>query len=81
MTEWVVQGNRTNEDENPPVGLILCAGKNEALAEYALEGISNKILTAEYRTLLPDVKLLEAEVRKTREILERRARQGRAVAT
>jgi predicted nuclease of restriction endonuclease-like (RecB) superfamily len=62
----------TNEDENPPVGLILCAGKNIAVAEYALEGITNKILTSEYQTTLPDTKLLEAELRKTRKALERR---------
>ncbi len=65
----------TNEDENPPVGLILCAGKNEAVAEYALEGISNKILTTEYQIALPDKKLLEGELRKTREILERRKKK------
>lgn len=62
----------THEDENPPVGLILCAGKNEAVAEYALEGVTNKILTSEYQTALPDTKLLETELRKTRHALERR---------
>ena len=36
-------------DENPPVGLILCAGKGRAVAEYALEGLHNKILAADYR--------------------------------
>ena len=35
------------EDENPPVGLILCSEKDEALAQYALEGLSNKVLAAE----------------------------------
>lgn len=63
----------THEDENPPVGLILCAGKNKTVAEYALEGISNKILTSEYQTALPDKEVLEAELKKTRAILERRS--------
>ena len=31
------------EGENPPVGLILCSEKDEALAQYALEGLSNKV--------------------------------------
>ena len=31
----------TLPDENPPVGLILCSGKGEALARYALEGLPN----------------------------------------
>ena len=35
------------EGENPPVGLILCSEKDEALARYALEGLSNKVMAAE----------------------------------
>src|ERR1700721_1564199 len=34
--------------ENPPVGLILCAEKDHAMAKYALEGLSNTVLAAEY---------------------------------
>src|SRR5258706_10611419 len=29
-------------DEHPPVGLILCTHKDEALARYALDGLHNK---------------------------------------
>ena len=36
--------------ENPPVGLILCAEKGAAEAHYALEGLPNKVLAAEYQT-------------------------------
>ena len=46
----------THSDENPPVGLILCAQKDHAVARYALEGLPNKVLAAEYRTALPDEK-------------------------
>ncbi len=63
----------THPDENPPVGLILCAQKDHAVARYALEGLANKVLAAEYRTALPDEKILEAEVDKTRKIIEERA--------
>lgn len=62
----------TREDENPPVGLILCAEKNEALARYALDNLPNMVLAAEYRTALPDEKLLAAEIAKTRRRLEAR---------
>jgi predicted nuclease of restriction endonuclease-like (RecB) superfamily len=62
----------TNPDENPPVGLILCADKDNAVAHYALEGLPNKVLAAKYKTTLPDERLLEAEVEKTRHILEAR---------
>jgi predicted nuclease of restriction endonuclease-like (RecB) superfamily len=63
------------EGENPPVGLILCAEKGAAEAHYALEGLPNKVLAAEYQTVLPDEKLLAAELDKTRRELE--ARSGR----
>ncbi|MBP7748487.1 MAG: DUF1016 family protein [Phycisphaerae bacterium] len=59
--------------ENPPVGLILCAHKDAAVARYALDGLPNKVLAAEYRTTLPDEKLLAAEIDRTRAALERRA--------
>jgi predicted nuclease of restriction endonuclease-like (RecB) superfamily len=64
--------NWTHPDENPPVGLILCAKKNAAVAQYALEGLSNKILASEYRTTLPDEQTLAAELERTRNILEGR---------
>jgi predicted nuclease of restriction endonuclease-like (RecB) superfamily len=58
--------------ENPPVGLILCAEKGAAEAHYALEGLPNKVLAAEYQTVLPDEKLLAAELDRTRRELEAR---------
>ena len=66
----------THPDENPPVGLILCAGKSHALAHYALEGLPNKVLAAEYKTALPDEKSLVAEIDKTRKALEARRAGG-----
>jgi len=62
----------THPDENPPVGLILCALKNSALAKYALQGLPNKVLAAEYKTVLPDEKLIAEELRRTRNLLEER---------
>jgi len=59
---------------NPPVGLILCARKDEAVARYALEGLPNKVMAAEYRTALPDEKTLAAEIRRSQEILEKHKR-------
>lgn len=37
----------TNDNENPPVGLILCAQRDSAVAKYALEGLPNKVLATE----------------------------------
>jgi predicted nuclease of restriction endonuclease-like (RecB) superfamily len=63
----------THKDENPPVGLILCAKKDEAVAHYSLEGLPNKVMAAEYRMALPEEKLLTAELEKTQRALELRA--------
>ena len=59
--------------ENPPVGLILCAKKGEAVVRYALEGLENKILAAEYRTTLPDEETIAAELEHTHKLIEQRA--------
>ena len=58
-----------HDGENPPVGLILCAQKNEAVARYALDGLPNKVMAAEYRTALPDEDLLASEIDRTRQAL------------
>ncbi|WP_250511812.1 PDDEXK nuclease domain-containing protein [Caballeronia sp. GACF4] len=68
---WVKPG------ENPPVGLILCAEKGSAEAHYALDNLPNKILAAEYQTVLPDETLIAAEVERTRAELEKRQPLGR----
>jgi len=64
--------NWTNKDENPPVGLILCAEKDNAVAKYALEGLPNKVLAAEYKLVLPNVRLLTREIEQTRKLIENR---------
>jgi predicted nuclease of restriction endonuclease-like (RecB) superfamily len=56
---WMLEG------ENPPVGLVLCAEKDTAVARYALEGLLNKVLAAEYRTALPEERTLVAEIERT----------------
>jgi predicted nuclease of restriction endonuclease-like (RecB) superfamily len=63
---WTLPG------ENPPVGLILCSEKDHAVARYALAGLDNKILSAEYRLALPSEIALAAELEKTRRALEAR---------
>jgi predicted nuclease of restriction endonuclease-like (RecB) superfamily len=57
-------------DENPPVGLILCSAKDDAVARYALDGLPSKVLAREYRLALPAEKRLAAEIEKTRQRLE-----------
>ena len=68
---WVQPG------ENPPVGLILCAGKDDDLARYAMAGLQNKMLVREYLTALPKESALVAEIARTREVLEHQAASRR----
>ena len=58
--------------ENLPVGLILCAEKGAAEAHYALDNLPNKVLAAEYKTVLPDEKLIAEELERSRRELEKR---------
>lgn len=58
-SHWMLPG------ENPPVGLILCASKDEVVAKYALEGLRNKILARKYQLALPNAGHLADELRRT----------------
>jgi predicted nuclease of restriction endonuclease-like (RecB) superfamily len=57
------------EQENPPVGLILCSQKDDAVAHYALDGLPNKVLAAQYKMALPDEQVLIAELKRTQHML------------
>ena len=48
------------------MGLVLCTNKGSNEAHYALEGLPNKVMAAEYQTVLPDANLLEPELDRTR---------------
>ncbi len=64
----------THAGENPPVGLILCAEKDSAVAHYALGNLRNTVLAREYRLALPDEQRLVDELERTRRTLEARSR-------
>ena len=59
----------TNAGENPPIGLILCAGKDNTVVEYTLKGLSKKIMAADYKAKLPSKKTLIQEIEKTKKAL------------
>ena len=41
------------EGDNPPVGLLLCTGKDHALVEYALAAVDNRLFVSKYLLELP----------------------------
>jgi predicted nuclease of restriction endonuclease-like (RecB) superfamily len=45
--------NEVTGDDNPPIGILLCTKKNEALVEYALAGMDNQLFVSKYQIELP----------------------------
>ena len=60
-------------DDNLTIGLLLCKGKNEVVAEYSLMGMSNALGISDYqlskavpdeiKSQLPDIKEIEKELK------------------
>jgi predicted nuclease of restriction endonuclease-like (RecB) superfamily len=48
--------------EQPSIGVLLCASKDDEVVEYALSRSLSPALVAEYQTQLPDKKLLQAKL-------------------
>ena len=57
-------------DDNPPIGIVLGARKDELLIEYALEGITNQLFAAKYQLYLPKREELQAQLDKLLENIE-----------
>jgi predicted nuclease of restriction endonuclease-like (RecB) superfamily len=57
-------------DENPSVGLVLCAKKDDTVVEYALSRSMSPALIADYQLHLPDKKVLESKLRELAELAE-----------
>ena len=49
-------------DDNPPIGIVLGARKDELLMEYALQGITNQLFAARYQLYLPKREELQAQL-------------------
>ncbi|MDE6770714.1 MAG: PDDEXK nuclease domain-containing protein [Muribaculaceae bacterium] len=49
-------------DDNPPIGIVLGAKKDELLMEYALHGITNQLFVAKYQLYLPKKEELQKQL-------------------
>ena len=56
------QNEVNDEDDNPPVGIILCRTSGGVVAEYALGGLSNQVFASSYVYYIPDKEQLVEEV-------------------
>ena len=55
-------------NENPSVGLILCASKDDTVVEYALSRSLSPTLVSDYTLKLPDKKLLQEKLKEITDI-------------
>ncbi|MGM9507196.1 PDDEXK nuclease domain-containing protein [Larkinella sp. GY13] len=59
--------NEVTDGDNPPVGIILCAGKNENLVRYATAGLSQQVFVSKYLINLPTEDELSKIIEKERQ--------------
>ena len=58
------------KDDNPTIGIILCAGKSETLVKYSILKESRQIFASKYQTILPTEEELAAMIaRENRKLL------------
>ena len=58
------------KNENPSVGVILCASKDDEVVEYALSRSLSPTMVSDYTLQLPDKKILRRKLRELSEIAE-----------
>ena len=59
-----------NDDDNPPIGIVLCADKSESVVKYTLSEENQQIFASKYKLYMPTEKQLENEIKKEQELLE-----------
>ena len=64
------QREETVAGENPPIGIVLCADKIEAVVRYTLPEGNTQIFASRYKLHLPTEEELIAEIRREREAIE-----------
>ena len=42
-----------NEGDNPPIGIVLCADKNEQVVKYTLPEDNNQVFASKYKLYMP----------------------------
>ena len=51
--------NEMTEGDNPPIGIILCSDKSDALVKYTTTGMDDHLFVSKYLVKLPEKKVLE----------------------
>lgn len=64
------QRDITDESENPPIGIVLCTDKSEAVVRYTLPEGNSQIFASRYKLYLPTEEELAAELIRERRMIE-----------
>ncbi len=65
------------EGDNPTIGLILCAKKNETIARYSVLNDNKQLFASKYMLYLPTEEELQRELERERQLIEsRQAEEG-----
>jgi len=64
------------EDDNPTIGIVLCAYKDEAIAKYSVLADKDNLFVSKYMQYLPTEEELQAELRYAREVIERQIEES-----
>jgi predicted nuclease of restriction endonuclease-like (RecB) superfamily len=68
------QRDITTPDENPPIGIVLCADKNDAVVRYTLPEDNQQIFASRYKLYLPTEQELADELQRERQAFEMETR-------
>jgi len=63
---------KRSEGDKPTVGIILCAQDNEAVARYSILKGNEQLFASSYKTVLPSVEELRAELQREQALIEER---------
>lgn len=61
---------KKGEDDNPTIGIIFCADKDESIVKYSVLNESEQIFASKYKTFLPTEEELSLELERNRRFLE-----------
>lgn len=62
------------DDDNPTIGIIFCADKDESIVRYSVLNESQQIFASKYKTILPTEEELQLELDRNRRFLQDKAK-------
>jgi len=71
---------RRGPDDNPTVGIILCAQKDKSVVRYSVLEGNKQLFATRYKLILPSEEQLRAELVREQRLLEERVQENKEEA-